>query len=152
MNSSEATAARPKLTITRGLPGSGKSTWAKSLDAVLISRDGIRLEIFGVERGPKPGEDVGDQEAVLSAIVRERVTELLRSGEDVVLDSMNAEDSFVADWMLLAAELKATSQVVTFTEELAVLLQRNSERPEGTRVDEHELRELARRYPFLISD
>ena len=152
MNSSEATAIRPKLTITRGLPGSGKSTWAESFDAVLISRDEIRLEVFGVKRGPKPGEDVGDQEALLSAIVRERVSGLLNSGQDVVLDSMNAEDSFVADWMLLAAELHATSQVVTFAEDLAVLLQRNSERPDETRVDEHELRELARRYPFLIRD
>ena len=40
------------LTITRGLPASGKSTWSKQMvrwyDFVRVNRDSIRKKVFGI--------------------------------------------------------------------------------------------------------
>jgi len=67
-----------------GLPASGKSTWAdkscETLDAVVVSSDSIREEIYGSE------SILGDPNEVFR-IVHERILHFLEEGVNVILDS-----------------------------------------------------------------
>lgn len=77
-----------KLTIVRGISGSGKSTWARSQAAVVVSRDDIRIGIFGVEYDPNVEENV-------TLIEHAMIAAYLKVGKDVVSDNTNIEPKFV---------------------------------------------------------
>ena len=104
------------LTITRGLPGSGKTTYAKrwvSEDAnhrSRLNRDDFREMLHG---GPH-GYDRALEQAVTFAH-QGAVKCLLLAGRDVICDDMNLANRQVKDWMKLAAEAKANFAVVDFT-------------------------------------
>ena len=70
------------LYILTGLPGSGKSTWAKENlpNAVVVCKDTIREEICG---------DVNDQSKNKEVfnIARTRTKKLLEEGKDVITDA-----------------------------------------------------------------
>ena len=67
----------PRLTVLCGLQGSGKSTYAKSLKAEVVSSDAIRKEFPGIKN------DTTFQK------VYERINKLLSEGKNVVLDATN---------------------------------------------------------------
>lgn len=68
-----------------GIPGSGKSTYAKKLqneNTVIVCPDDIRLEIFG---------DIMDQSKgdYIFSIAWERINALLNNGKNVIFDATN---------------------------------------------------------------
>ena len=71
-----------KVYVMVGLPGSGKSTVAKTLDGTLISTDSIREELYGDENIQ------GDGRLVFS-IAFCRAREALERGENVIFDATN---------------------------------------------------------------
>ena len=72
-----------KLYTMIGLPGSGKSTIAKQIpNAVVISSDAIRKELYGAEEIQGNGKQVFD-------LVYKRIGEELAKGNDVVFDATN---------------------------------------------------------------
>src|SRR5688500_11083906 len=73
-----------KLTIIRGVSGSGKSTWARNQNAMVVSRDQIRLDVAPDVRKPM---DV-DRELV-TLIEESAVAGLLSKGRDVIVDDTN---------------------------------------------------------------
>lgn len=72
----------PKLTILVGLSGSGKSTYAKESNAVVISSDNIRKELIGDEANQEQNEQVFQ-------LFHQRIKETLSSGKDTVVDATN---------------------------------------------------------------
>ena len=76
-----------KLIITKGIPASGKTTWARkwvnedSDNRVRVSRDDIRNML-----GPYW---IRSREGLVSKIEREMVTRALTEGYSVVVDKMN---------------------------------------------------------------
>lgn len=76
----------PTFYILVGLPGSGKSTFAKELsdryDANIVSSDCLREELFGNE------SIQGDPQKVFS-IAKERIVKNLNDGESVIFDATN---------------------------------------------------------------
>lgn len=74
---------RPTLTVLVGLPGSGKSTYAKTIkNAVLCSSDKVREELYG-------NEDIqGDKQKVFR-ILHNRIKENLKNGNNVIYDATN---------------------------------------------------------------
>lgn len=72
------------LFVMCGCPGSGKSTWAKKnlSDAVYVSSDEIRMELFGTY---EPGVD---EDAVFDQFYG-RIKAALASGKDAVADATN---------------------------------------------------------------
>jgi predicted kinase len=74
----------PNLIILAGLPGSGKSTWAKSyfdLKYKIVSSDAIRARLAGSLR------EAHDKEIDPWDVFYQEITEALRHGVDVVADA-----------------------------------------------------------------
>ena len=84
---------RPKLFMMVGVPGSGKSTYAKNHlqneDTIIVNSDQIRKELYGdesVQKNPKR----------VFAILYQRVRKLLKSGKNVVIDATNTSKKYRA--------------------------------------------------------
>jgi predicted kinase len=126
----------PTLTITRGLPASGKTTYARAWVAqdpssrVRVNRDDLRLSMFGA-----PFLDYA-LEAVVSTAQRAQVEALLRAGRDVIVDDTNLRAKYARAWADLAAACGARFQWADFPIPLDVCLARDAarDRPVGEMV------------------
>lgn len=76
----------PTMTMMVGLVASGKSTYAEKLaketDAIVLSSDDIRWELFGDETDQKHNQKVFQE-------LHKRAKEYLHNGRNVILDSTN---------------------------------------------------------------
>lgn len=77
---------KPQITVMSGLPASGKSTYAKQLaqeiNAVVLSSDAIRYELFGDETDQKHNQKVFQE-------LHRRTKEYLKSGRNAICDATN---------------------------------------------------------------
>lgn len=103
------------LHVTRGLPGSGKSTYARQWVAadpagrVRVNRDCLRdMAHGGCYRRP-------DTEAAVDAAQHSVVRALLVAGWDVICDDTNLRRPVMAAWEALAGEVGAVLVVVDMT-------------------------------------
>lgn len=105
-----------RLLITRGLPGSGKTTYAKKWVSESaetrsrINRDDLREVLHGGAHGYPRELEKGVTLAQQGA-----VRALLLSGRDVICDDMNLANWQVKLWMKLAKESGADFEVVDLT-------------------------------------
>lgn len=76
----------PELIMLVGLPGSGKSTYAKSLkgDYIIHSSDDLREEMFG-----DVNENSKENNAKLFVELHKRIKDDLRNGKNVIYDATN---------------------------------------------------------------
>lgn len=86
------------LTLTIGLPGSGKTTVAEQCrdlvpDTVLVSRDGIRQELFGEFTNYSP-----EQESLVSSVQEKVVDKALEQGRHVIVHDMNLKKAYRKRW------------------------------------------------------
>lgn len=75
------------LTITVGLPGSGKTTWAEAeaarTGAALLGRDRLRIAMFGSYEAAK------GKEPLITVAQFAAIWALLEDGHDVIVDDTN---------------------------------------------------------------
>lgn len=108
-----------KLTVTRGLPGSGKTTWAKAQEgAWRVNRDDIRAMFCGVW-------DYDDQvaEGLVSILQRGMIKELLGKEKHVIVDDTNLDWRHVQALSSLATGLRSVAVQVDLKEFLHVPLE-----------------------------
>ena len=105
-----------KMIITRGLPGSGKSTWAdeqvsadKSGNTVRVNRDTLRI-MLNCDRHSRRAEKLVAN--ARDALIRTS----LSTGRDVIVDDTNLVPSTVDRLKLIADELGANFEVKDFTD------------------------------------
>lgn len=121
-----------KLTIVRGVSGSGKSTWARQQNAKVVSRDDLRELLF-------PGEDAKSYYEVPSEVFAAREQEVtiaqdamvaafLKAGKDVVVDNTNIQWKFVKALAKIGYRYGAEVEVKVFDVPLTVALDRNHNR------------------------
>lgn len=118
----------PKLILTRGIPASGKTTWAKAWlledpeHRARSNRDDIRAML-----GFPP---IGDhaQEQRVTKIQRQIVEHCLTEGYDVVVDDTNLRAKFVKDWLRFAAKLGAEVEFQDFPISLEEAMYRDAMR------------------------
>lgn len=92
----------PKMIILRGISGSGKSTFARqyadATDAVIVSRDALRVAFFGSD-GPDyydvPKGTLTYRENVITKMQDAAIVAALRGDHDVIIDNTNVEMKFV---------------------------------------------------------
>lgn len=105
-----------KLIITRGLPASGKTTWANQWVGSMpehrtrISRDDIRRNLLNMTEG------IGTpaQESMVTEVQRAMVQSFLLKGWDVCVDDTNLKLKTARDWADLAELCRARFEVVDF--------------------------------------
>lgn len=87
-----------RLTICRGLSGSGKSTWCavQAGYPVIVSRDALRVALFGSD-GPEyyQAKDLREREELITQVEHDAIRRALRAGRDVISDNTNIEMKFV---------------------------------------------------------
>lgn len=132
----------PTLTITRGLPGSGKTTWARAQrGAVRVNRDDLRRMLHGGPRG------TGRAERQVTIAQHAAIRALLADGVDVVCDDTNLRGRTVRALVELAATSGARLRVRDFTDvALDECVRRDATRVEGERVGEAAIRSMWERY------
>lgn len=103
-----------KLILTRGLPGSGKTTWAEkwvgeSSGRVRVNRDDTRWTLFGRYSGlTHAGEEM------VTKVQQGVAVAYLSVGLDVVIDDTNLNASTVRRWQRVAAENNADFSTFDF--------------------------------------
>lgn len=143
------------LVILRGLPASGKSTWAHKAAAttpntVVVSLDGLRrMTAGGLAAYHQRRTDRMEQLIVRTA--HAMVCDALRKGVNVVMDAQNATVERVHALVGLAADCDADVQMVAFSVPLETLLARNRRRAKDDRVPEDYLQSQFDRYADTIA-
>lgn len=88
-----------KLTIVRGVSGSGKSTWARQQNAKVVSRDDLRELLFPDEDAKSyyevPSEVFSAREREVTIAQDAMVGAFLKAGKDVIVDNTNIQWKFV---------------------------------------------------------
>jgi len=119
-----------EIIITRGLPGSGKSTWAKSFASIagntaIVERDELRLQLFGCYWTGKP-----EDEERVTRLQDKLVRSYLAEGTRVVISDTHLPDRSVKKWLKLGAELGVPVSTQEFRHvPLAQVLIQNASRP-----------------------
>lgn len=126
----------PTLTLTRGLPGSGKSTWTRQQQEAKpglwrVNRDDLRAMLV-------PAWAFGDQndEDMLTVVQHRAAHALLYNGIDVIVDDTNLSDHAVAMLRAVADDNGATFVVKDFTHvPLEICIERDAARPNPVGAD-----------------
>lgn len=130
-----------KLLILRGIPASGKSTFARqwveeSPDTrVRINRDDIRFQLFGKYWRVDEGAVTIAQDSMLRSFLKKR---------DVVLDNTNLARSYVVKVLKIAAEAGAEVEFKDFPIHVEDAVERDSQRER--QVGAEVIRQFAQRY------
>lgn len=143
------------LVILRGLPASGKSTWAHKAAAttpntVVVSLDGLRRMTAG-GLAAYHGRRTDRTEQLIVRTAHAMVCDALRKDMNVIMDAQNATMERVHALVGLAADCEADVQTVAFPVPLDTLLERNRTRAEDDRVPEEYLRAQYERYADTIA-
>ncbi|WP_405100160.1 AAA family ATPase [Micromonospora sp. NBC_01412] len=133
----------PRLVATRGLPASGKTTFARTLQpsVVRVNRDDLRRMLHGERLFTQWAE------AQVTRAQRAQVEALLRGRVNVCVDDTNLRARTLRDWARLAADCGAGFEVHDFTDvPLDECLRRDAARPADDRVGEAAIRRLHDRF------
>lgn len=103
------------LTLTIGLPGSGKTTMAERCreadpTTVLVSRDGIRAELFGGFTNYSQ-----EQESLVTSIAEKAVDKALEEGRHVIVHDMNLRKAYRKRWATYAVKHGAGFKYIDLT-------------------------------------
>lgn len=135
-----------ELVVTRGIPASGKTTWARAwvdedpAARVRVSRDDLRAQLFGAVDARYAAyfadPALGDRERAVTRAEDALVQGMLRAGRSVVVDATHVKSSYVRRWRDLAAKFGAEFRAEVLDPGLDECLARDARRqwPVGERV------------------
>ncbi|QIQ63012.1 AAA-ATPase [Streptomyces phage Moab] len=119
-----------ELVINRGIPGSGKSTYARKWvfsgtplnRRARVNRDDIRKQLYGVDFG------VPIEETVVTTAEDAMIRALLGRGVSVIVDDCNIAQRYITRFTKIAEEFGADVRVNLINVELQVAIERNQGR------------------------
>lgn len=134
-----------KVILTRGLPASGKSTWAKEEVAKdptnwkRVNRDSIRRMMDNYAK-------LNQDEKMLEQIRDNLILIFLQANKNVIVDDVNLSARHERHISQLVKDI-ATVEIKEFMDvPLGELLRRNAYRPEEERVPNHVIKKLAKQF------
>lgn len=123
-----------KLTILRGISGSGKSTYARQQNGIVVERDEIRKMLFGSD-GPDyyavEKEVLSSREQTVTVARDNMIAGLLKAGKDVYVSDTNIEWKYVKSIAKLGYRHGAEVEVKVFDVSLETALANNTARAYG---------------------
>lgn len=136
------------LTILRGYPGSGKTTWAKKLvkdGYIRVNRDDLRASLYADE-----GVLSQDKEANISRIQKDIAKNAISNGISVVCDDTNLRLKYAKDWADLAYSCGAEFEVIDVNTNVNECIRRNEDRKAsgGRYVPVEVIRGMANKFPY----
>lgn len=136
----------PKLTMTKGLPGSGKSTWAKA-QCIASSGQTKRVNKDDLRAMVDAGEWSRHHEKYIVATRDNLVTTMLRDGYNVIVDDTNLQPPHEPRLRDIAKECGATFAIQDFTDvPIEECIRRDLERPVS--VGEKVIRKMWKQYLY----
>lgn len=120
-----------RLTILRGISGSGKSTWARSFPGkIVVSRDDLRATFFPnfTPEQYYASPILSDMEDSITRIQDAAIVAALAGGRDVIVDDTNIEWKYVKRLAEIGFKAGVEVDVQTFDVPLHVALNRNASR------------------------
>lgn len=115
-----------EIIITRGIPASGKSTWAIEWvkedpeNRIRLNRDDLRQSFFG-----KRANLTARQEKFITKAMLKAARTAVRDGMDVVVDATNLQKRWLKDWYKVGATVTVRDFPISVDEAIA----RNEGRP-----------------------
>ena len=149
-----------ELVIMRGLPASGKTTWAtrwvrkatRDDPRARLSRDDCRMSMFGDEEAVKylsRQQLAGEMERTISRALEGQCEALLRAGVSVVIDATNLRAAHARTYATIAVNTGSTYRVVdmgTSVEECVFMDRIRSGMPGQLSVGEDAIRAMDARF------
>lgn len=116
-----------KLIICKGLPASGKTTWATEYvrahpRAVRVNRDDLRMQLFG-------GEFKRSREPFIISAQNALIEAALKDGRSVVVDDTNLHPSNDVRLRAIAKRFRAEVEIQEFDASIAECIRRDAARP-----------------------
>lgn len=133
------------LRITRGLPASGKTTFATKWVArsprtrARVNRDDLRDMLFGTRTGLSP-----EQEDTVTTASQTLVRAHLKSGLDVIVDDTHLRPKYIRPWQEIAQTSGAALEIQEFPVDVETAISRDSVREHS--VGETVIHALADKY------
>jgi predicted kinase len=126
----------------RGYPGSGKSTIARTIPGVRVSRDDLRLQMYGKYQVGAAGEEA------VTVAERALVRSLLNAGLDVIVDAMHVNPRYLRFWAKLADELGVEFEVHDVRTPIRECIARDITRGGEKLVGQSVIEKQARKFPM----
>lgn len=119
------------LYLTHGIPGSGKSTWAKARFPPdrIVRTDTIRFKLWEeiLARGQKI--DIKAVQPITWNIAKRTAIDLMQSGEPIIIDSCNTSRQTIDEWLNIANTHGYSLAIIDFSQvSLKTCLKRNHTR------------------------
>lgn len=139
-----------RFVICRGIPASGKSTYARKLvekGYKRVNRDDLRAMVDSSKWSKA-------NEKLIKSMERAMVSYMLLAGENVIVDDTNCDLRTVEEWAALARTVNPSVEVrvALFNTPLAVCLERNAKREGVARVPDPALQRLHRVLQSSLED
>lgn len=135
-----------KIIITRGIPASGKSTWARSWvnentdNRIEVNRDNIRT-MFGF---PSRGDHT--QENMVTKVHREMIHSAITANKDIVVSDTNMRPKYIKDFVKIAINADYDIEIKDFPVDFDTACARDRNREDS--VGEDVIRDFHQRFPF----
>lgn len=135
-----------KLIVTRGLPGSGKSSFARKIleysanDVVRLERDLLRDMLFNT-RVPN-----GEREDVITKVQFSMAEAAALAGKDIIVSDMNLKAEYVRNWAKFAAKHNMKFETVEFDVDVDICVARDANRKGPEFLGEDIIRSIAKRF------
>lgn len=114
--------AQPKLLALRGLPGSGKTTYAKEL----VNKGWVRVNKDDLRAMLNNGKFSKDNESYVLSLRDEIIISSLVQGKNVVIDDTNLDPKHLIAFESIAGEFLADFEIRFFDTDLQECIKRNS--------------------------